>query len=85
MSARVEITQKFSNVPDATTAMARYLFPVPPNAAVCAFRLQSSSGRVIEAVVKTLEEAKREYEEAVANDRWAGLLEKVAGDGKPKN
>ena len=82
VSARVELVQVYENASKLKNATAQYIFPIPANAAVCAFKMKTADGRVVEAVVKKLETARREYEDAVANDQWAGLLQQVTGDGQ---
>ena len=76
----MELTQVYSNSSALKNAEARYLFPVPANAAVCAFSMETAEG-MIRAVVKEKEIASREYENAVSKGTWAGLLEQVTGDG----
>jgi hypothetical protein len=60
-----------------------YFFPLPPDAAVCAFKAIIDDTTVIKGEVKEKEQAKRDYQEAVAAGKYAGLLEKEAADGKP--
>ena len=70
----------------ANTSLDRdvdYYFPLPPDAAVCAFRAVIDDTTVIKGAVKEKEQAKRDYQEAVAAGKYAGLLEKEAADGKP--
>ena len=81
MSARVELIQVYRNTTSSSNAEARYIFPIPANAAVCAFKMTSEDGREIKGVVKKLETANREYDAAVENNIWAGLLERLSGDG----
>ncbi|KZV91279.1 VIT-domain-containing protein [Exidia glandulosa HHB12029] len=76
-SAHVIVTQTFQNT---SASEARYIFPTPANAAVCAFRMQTSGGRAVHARVKELERAKEDFESALAQDKWAGLLQEVAAD-----
>ena len=42
--------------------------------------MTNADGRTIRAVVKELDVAREEYEDAVANDQWAGLLQQLTGD-----
>ena len=60
-----------------------YFFPLPPDAAVCAFKAIIDDSTVIKGEVKEKEQAKRDYQEAVAAGKYAGLLDKVADDGEP--
>jgi hypothetical protein len=82
VSAQVELTQVYANADALQNTGARYLFPIPANAAVCAFRMETADGRVVHAFVKEKEAAKQEYESAVKKGKWAGLLEQVTGDGE---
>ncbi|EJD34882.1 hypothetical protein AURDEDRAFT_176049 [Auricularia subglabra TFB-10046 SS5] len=77
-SAHVVVTQQFRQ--NGQSSDARYIFPTPASAAICAFRMETSAGRVVRARVKELSQAKDEYEKAVAKDRWAGLLQEVEPD-----
>jgi len=43
--------------------------------------MESVDGRVIKAVVKEVSEANKEFETAVSQNKWAGLLSEAAGDG----
>lgn len=70
----------------ANTSLDRdvdYVFPLPPDAAVCAFKAIIDDTTVIKGEVKEKEQAKRDYQEAVAAGKYAGLLDKVAEDGEP--
>lgn len=82
VSARVELTQIYSNADVLQNAGARYLFPIPDNAAVCAFRMETADGRAVRSVVKEKELAKQEFKGAVKSGKWAGLLEEITGDGE---
>ncbi|EYF00518.1 VIT and vWA domain-containing protein [Chondromyces apiculatus] len=71
--ARVEVKQVFRN--DTGQAIdAVYLFPLPHGASVYAMRFRIGA-RVVEAVVKEKEEARRTYEAARREGRSATLLE----------
>jgi len=59
-----------------------YVFPLPPDAAVCAFKAVIDDKKVIQGIVKEKEEAKKEYKKAIAAGRTAGLLEQQASDGE---
>ena len=68
----------------ANTSLDRdveYVFPLSPDAAVCAFKAIIDDTTVIKGEVKEKEQAKRDYQEAVAAGKYAGLLEKAAEDG----
>jgi len=52
-----------------------YVFPLPSDAAVCAFTAVIDDERTITGVVKQKDEAKRDYDKAVSEGRTAGLLD----------
>ncbi|KZW04436.1 VIT-domain-containing protein [Exidia glandulosa HHB12029] len=58
----------------------KYVFPLPSNAAVCAFSAVIDDKRTIHGVVKQKDEAKRTYDEAVAAGKTAGLLDQHTAD-----
>lgn len=70
--ASVQLTQHFAN-PYDFGLHARYVFPLPPNAAVHAMRLVSGD-RVIEARIQRKQEARAQYEAAKARGNQAALL-----------
>lgn len=62
--------------------MAKYIFPIPRNAAVCGFRMETMDGRVVKSVVKEVEAAKKDFDIAMSQGKWAGLLNELEGDGE---
>ncbi|KAJ7596778.1 hypothetical protein C8J56DRAFT_918310 [Mycena floridula] len=81
VSARVIVTQCFSNPSDHPTSRALYCFPVPASAAICAFEMRTiSEGRVHRGIAKEKQQARAEFEKAVREGRDAGLLECIAAD-----
>jgi hypothetical protein len=82
VSARVALTQVFSNTSNRTDVSAQYVFPVPARAAVCAFEMKTQDGRVVHGVVKEKAQAKKEYDTAVSGGKWAGLVTEVTKDGE---
>ncbi|KZW03696.1 VIT-domain-containing protein [Exidia glandulosa HHB12029] len=58
----------------------KYVFPLPSNAAICAFNAVVDDKRTIHGVVKQKQEAKREYDQAVAKGKTAGLLDQHTAD-----
>jgi len=70
--ASVEIIQTFAN-PQDLALDARYLFPLPEDAAVHAMRLVAGDV-VIEAEIKRVEEAQQVFNEAKASGKQAALL-----------
>ncbi|KLO09260.1 hypothetical protein SCHPADRAFT_916702 [Schizopora paradoxa] len=81
VTALVELKQKYTNpsVNGRLTA-AKYVFPIPGNAAVCSFKMEDSSGRTVAGVVKETEKAKKEFQEAVDKGKWSGLAHEVTAD-----
>jgi hypothetical protein len=61
---------------------AEYVFPIPARAAVCAFEMKTQDGREVHGVVKEKVQAKRDYDNAVARGKWAGLLSEASKDGR---
>jgi hypothetical protein len=81
VSARVALKQTFSNSSDSATGSAKYVFPVPASAAVCAFELQFEDGSVVTGVAKEKKLASKEYDDAVRAGKPSGLVDWVADDG----
>ncbi|KAG7090790.1 hypothetical protein E1B28_009874 [Marasmius oreades] len=80
VSARVILTQVFSNPSDHPTSRAVYYFPVPANAAVCGFEMSLSDGRVVRATCKEKTQAEEDFETALSQGRQAAMLEWVSDD-----
>jgi hypothetical protein len=78
----VTITQTYTNFSDAATTRAKYVFPVPARAAVCAFELCLSDGQVITAVAKDNDQALKEFERASREGRIAGIVDWATDDGE---
>lgn len=81
VSATVTLTQTFWQCSAAATPRAKYVFPVPAQAAVCGFEMRTEDGRVLAAVAKEKEAARREHEQAIQTGRMTGLVEHVSDDG----
>ena len=58
-----------------------YVFPLPPDAAVCAFRAEVDD-RSVHGVVKEKHRAKADFQQAVKDGKTAALLEKQHADGE---
>ncbi|EJD54093.1 hypothetical protein AURDEDRAFT_180436 [Auricularia subglabra TFB-10046 SS5] len=58
----------------------KYVFPLPSDAAVCAFSAVIDDKRTIHGVVKKKDEAKRDYDAAIAQGKTAGLLDQHTAD-----
>ncbi|KAF8061005.1 von Willebrand domain-containing protein [Lyophyllum atratum] len=80
VSAKVTLSQTYSNPLDACTSRCKYMFPVPASAAICAFNMTTSDGRTVTGVAKERESAQHEYEEAVRAGQLAGLAVYVTDD-----
>jgi len=70
--ATVRLTQSFAN-PNPKPMHARYVFPLPPDAAVYAMRMRIGA-RVIEGEIKEKQEAVQVFEQAKAEGKQASLL-----------
>ena len=46
--------------------------------------MRASSGQAVTGIVMERSKAKKEYELAISNDKWAGLLYESTPDGKPR-
>ena len=73
--------QRFYNASPTRTGRAKYCFPIPASAVICAFQLKSSDGRIVKGECKEKDLAEEEYEAAVASGQLAGLLDYVTDDG----
>ncbi|KDR71708.1 hypothetical protein GALMADRAFT_776428 [Galerina marginata CBS 339.88] len=81
VSARVVLTQLYVNDRcNDKSFSAQYVFPIPLSGAVCAFKMQTSGGQVVTGVVKERSKARNEYDIAILNNRWAGLLYEATSD-----
>lgn len=74
--------QTYSNPLGTLTGRCKYMFPVPATAAVCAFHMETSDGRIVEGVAKDREVAQREYESAVRANQLAGLINYATNDSR---
>ena len=82
MSATVTLTQSFWQCSPNATPQAKYVFPVPAGAAVCAFEMRTEDGRSIAAVAKEKETARKEHEQAIQQGQLTGLVEQITDDGE---
>lgn len=83
VSARVDVIQIFNNPVSTSTPRAKYVFPLPARAAVCAFNMTTSSGRVIVGIAKEKGQAKAEFEQAIHERKKTALVEWASNDGTP--
>lgn len=83
VSALVVITQKYlTTFSNGSLTNARYLFPIPEGASVCAFKMELTNGSVVSGVVKDTEKAKKVFQDAVSQGEWAGLAYEITADGE---
>ncbi|KIK42612.1 hypothetical protein CY34DRAFT_804766 [Suillus luteus UH-Slu-Lm8-n1] len=57
ISARITLSQVFENESGSPTSRAKYVFPLPASASVCAFELEHADGRVLTGVTEETPEA----------------------------
>ncbi|KIJ39446.1 hypothetical protein M422DRAFT_210327 [Sphaerobolus stellatus SS14] len=57
------------------STQASYMFPLPPDGAVCSFKAIIDGTRTIEGIVREKEQAKREYDAVIAQGKIGALLE----------
>jgi Ca-activated chloride channel homolog len=76
--ANVTIRQTFQN-PYNQPMEATYVFPIAPGAAVCNFNLRVGS-RVVQGVVQERQQARQNYDRAIASGHRASLLEQERDD-----
>lgn len=86
VSALVVLNQQYKNSSKyGTLTAARYIFPIPDSAAVCAFKMKATDGRIVTGVVKETKNAMNMFEEAVNNGSWAGITYEITSDGQFKS
>lgn len=78
LTSQVELTQDFVNAFDVPLE-ATYVFPLPDRAAVTRMRM-SVDGRVVEAKLLEREAARRAYDDTIASDRRAAIVEEERPD-----
>lgn len=78
LSSRVVLAQRFHN-PHAEPLEATYVFPLPPRGAVTAMRM-TADDRTVVADLREREQARQEYEEAIASGRRASITEEERPD-----
>ena len=76
--AGVEVVQTFRN-PFDVSLEATYVFPLPPRAAVTAFRMEADD-RVVDGVLKERGQARADYNRALAEGRRAAIAEEDRPD-----
>ncbi|MEW9527913.1 VIT domain-containing protein [Microbispora sp. NPDC049125] len=76
--AGVDVVQGFRN-PFDVSLEATYVLPLPPRAAVTAFRMEAD-GRVIEGLLKERGRARADYDQALAEGRRAAIAEEDRPD-----
>ncbi|WP_066362316.1 VIT domain-containing protein [Herbidospora mongoliensis] len=78
LSAEVKVVQGFRN-PHDVALEATYVFPLPPRAAVTAFRMEAD-GHVVEGVLQERGEARAAYTRALQEGRRAAIAEEDRPD-----
>ncbi|MEU6413368.1 VIT domain-containing protein [Microbispora sp. NPDC046933] len=78
LAAGVEVVQTFRNAFDVSLE-ATYVFPLPPRAAVTAFRMEADD-RVVDGVLKERGQARADYDRALAEGRRAAIAEEDRPD-----
>ncbi len=81
VSAKVQLSQAFVNNSNVPTPRAKYVFPVPARAAVCAFEMQMEDGRVVSGIAKEKQKAAQEHRKAMREGRVTSLMEWATDDG----
>ena len=79
VSARVTLTQVFYNPSRTSSPRAKYVFPLPAKAAVCAFEMRCDD-RVITGIAKERQQAEAEHAQAVQEGKSTALVEWVSDD-----
>ena len=82
MSAHVVVFHKFRNESEKATGRAKYVFPVPARAAVCAFQMETSDGDIVVGEVKEKTEAEAQYKAALEAGKMAGMVNWAGDDGE---
>ncbi|MQA26277.1 MAG: VWA domain-containing protein, partial [Micromonosporaceae bacterium] len=78
LTAHTRLSQTFVN-PHDEPLEATYIFPLPDRAAVTGMRMEAA-GRVIEGVLKERQEAREEYDAAIAAGQRASIAEEERPD-----
>ncbi|KAK7680421.1 hypothetical protein QCA50_016662 [Cerrena zonata] len=75
VTAKVALTQTFSNSSKQSTRQTRYVFPIPARSAVCAFEMRTNDGRTIRGVAKERKQAAEEHRQAIRAGKLTSLVE----------
>ena len=80
--ALASLVQEYSSegLDSVTPQNVAYVFPLPPDAAVCAFRAEIDE-RTVHGVIKEKHRAQEDFKQAVRQGKTAALLEKQHADG----
>jgi hypothetical protein len=76
-TSRTILSQSFSNLSNMMITESTYCFPLYDGSIVVGFRCWIGEDRLLEGIVKSKEQAKAEFKEAVSRQRAAVLLEEV--------
>lgn len=82
MSAHIVVFHTFKNDSENATGRAKYVFPVPARATVCAFEMKTSDGKFVVGEVKEKTEAEARYRTAVDAGKMAGMVNWAGDDGE---
>ncbi|KAI1141304.1 von Willebrand factor type A domain-containing protein, partial [Hypoxylon sp. FL0543] len=74
-TAKVKVSQVFWNNADLPIPQASYVFPLPNGCTITSFSCRVGRDKVLRAKVKPKEEARKAFQEAVANHNTTALLE----------
>jgi len=74
-TAKISVTQLFSNTTANTIRKGAYTFPLPAGCTVTSFSCRIGRNRIVRAKVKPKQQAHDAFDDAVRKDRTAGLLE----------
>ncbi len=78
--ARVFLTQTFQNESE-DDFRAKYIFPVPARAAICAFEMETERGEVIRGIVEEKGVAAAKHKRAMEEGKVTGLVAWATDDG----
>ena len=76
----MNIVQRFHNTSKFSTGRAKYVFPIPAGAAVCAFEMHTADNRVIVGEVKEKTKAQEDHEQAIREGNRTALVDCISGD-----
>ena len=75
----------FENTLAEASGRAKFVLPVPAGAAVCAFQMETSDGKLVVGQVKEKSEAESVFATAVQQGKTAGLVNWAGDDGSRRS